>query len=331
MKVTLSLKNNQGKLTKRELFISKLEKPTVSLQCSTTQPPSTQPTLSQSKLPELNLLTVDGNITDWFGLWKRFFQSQVGKSPDLPNAAKFTYLMGQLRREALATVKGPIPSDMNYSILQATLQENFGLPRSIIWAHVLTLLKMQKPTFLASSLRQFYNALMGDICLLESLNNDAAACLPFIVPIIEDKLRRKVLNSIGDCGKEVSFNLKGFIEWLKTYITCKEQVAGANWPTSPKTTLATYETPSMYSTLAAPVNIRCQQCKGSYATQHSPQFTTDKTATVISNNLCFNCLHPGHRALQFNAKGHCAKCRGKHHRAIHGIQIHSNAKNHNPH
>ena len=86
----------------------------------------------------------------------------------------------------LATVKGLILSDMNYSILQATLQENFGLPRRIIRAHVLNLLKMPKPTLLASSLRHFYNALMGDIRSLESLNIDVAACAPFIVPIIED-------------------------------------------------------------------------------------------------------------------------------------------------
>jgi len=152
----------------------------------------------------------------------------VGKSPDLPNAAKFTYLLGQLRGEALATVKGLILSDMNYSILQATLQENFGLLRRIIQAHVLNLLKMQKPTFLASSLRQFYNSLMGDIRSLESLNSDVAARAAFIVPITEGKLPGKVLSTIGDCGKEVSFNLKGFIERLKTYITREEQAAGAN-------------------------------------------------------------------------------------------------------
>ena len=204
--------------------------------------------------------------------------------------------MGLLRAEVLATVKGLIPSDMNYSILQATLKENFGLLRRLIRAHVLTVLKMPKPTLLASSLRHFYNALMGDIRSLESLNIDVAACAPFIVSIIEDKLPGKVLSSIGDCGKEVSFNLKGFIERLKTYITCEEQAAGAHWPSSPKASLATYEPPSMYSTLAAPVNVHCQLCKGSHATQHCPQSATDKTATVSSNNLCLTCLHPGHRA-----------------------------------
>ena len=78
---------NKSKLTKLELFISKLEKPTVSLPSSTPQPLSTQVTFSQTKLPELNLPPFYGNIAGWFGFWERFL-SQVGKSPNLPNAAR---------------------------------------------------------------------------------------------------------------------------------------------------------------------------------------------------------------------------------------------------
>ena len=61
---------NKGKLTKLELFISKLDKPVASLQSSMPQPPSTQPAFSQPKLPELNLPTFDSTITEWFGFWE---------------------------------------------------------------------------------------------------------------------------------------------------------------------------------------------------------------------------------------------------------------------
>ena len=102
--------------------------------------------------------------------------------------------MGQLRGEALATVKGLIPSDRNYSILDTTLQVNFGLPRRIIRAHVLNLPKMPRLTLVASSLRHFYNSMTGDLRSLESLKIDVAACAPFIVPIIKDKLPCKVFS-----------------------------------------------------------------------------------------------------------------------------------------
>ena len=307
---------DKGKLNKLSLFIEKLGKPTTSASSSSDY------MLSRSKLPDLNLPTFDGNITEWFGFWERF-QSQVGNSPDLPNSAKFTYLMGQLRGEALATVKGLIPSDKNYSILATTLQENFGLSRRIIRAHVLNLLKMPRPTLVASSLRHFYNSMMGDLRSLESLKIDIAACAPFIVPIMEDKLPGKVLSSIGDCGKQSTFSLNCFIEKFKGYIAREEQASSANWLTSPQASLEPYEPPSTFSTLSASVNVRCQLCKGTHSTQHCSQSAANKTAAVIGNKLCLNCLYPGHRASQCNAKGRCAKCKGKHHTAIHGIQIHN--------
>ena len=234
---------NKGKLNKLSLFIEKLGKPITSASSSSDY------MLSRSKLPDLNLPTFDGNITEWFGFWERF-QSQVGNSPDLPNSAKFTYLMGQLRGEALATVKGLIPSDKNYSTLATTLQENFGLSRRIIREHLLNLLKMQRPTLVASSLRHFYNSMMGDLRSLESLKIDIAACAPFIVPIMENKLPGKVLSSIGDYDKQSTFSLNGFIEKLKGYIPPEEQAASANWLTSPQASLELYEPPSTSSTLS---------------------------------------------------------------------------------
>ena len=115
--------------------------------------------LSRSKVPDLSLRTVDSNSTEWFGFWEQC-QSQVGNSPDLPKSAKFRYLMGQLRGEALATVKGSIPSDKNYSILATMLQETFGLSRRLIHAHFLNLLKMLRLTLVAGSLCDFYNSMM---------------------------------------------------------------------------------------------------------------------------------------------------------------------------
>eukprot|EP00794_Sanderia_malayensis_P003895 gene3895-biopygen3329 len=179
---------NKGKLSKLEFIISKFDKPaTPSPSSQQRQSSPHNQTFTRSKLPDLNLPAFDGNITEWFGFWERI-QSQVGKSPDLPKSAKFTYLVGQLRGEALATVKGLVPSDHSYDILEMTLQENFGLPRRIIRAHVMHLLRLPKATLVATNLRQFYNSLMGDIRSLNALGINVAACAPIIIPIIEDKL-----------------------------------------------------------------------------------------------------------------------------------------------
>ena len=245
---------NRGKLTKLEFVISKYDS-NVCTPSSTSKPEPSSSSYSRSKLPDINLPTFNGNITEWFGFWERF-QSQVGESPDLPNAAKFTYLIGQLKGEALTTVKGLTPSDQNYKILVTTLKENFGLPRRIIRAHVLNILKLPKPTHIVSSLRHFYNTLMGDIRSLKALKIDVSACAPFIVPIIEEKLPGTILSALGDCGKDSQFDLDQFVESFKDYILRHEQAHSSNALQASESQLPfgheVYQPPSYVLHVAAP-------------------------------------------------------------------------------
>ena len=321
----------RGKLTKLEFILSKYDT-YPSTPSSSRQEPSSSTSFSPSKLPDLNLPTFNGNITEWFGFWERF-QSQVGNSPDLPNAAKFTYLIGQLKGEPLTTVKGLTPSDQNYDILVTTLKENFGLPRRIIRAHVMNILKLPKPTSIASSLRHFYNTLMGDIRSLKALNIDVSACAPIIVHIIEEKLPGKILSSIGDCGTDVDFKLDDFTENFKNYIVRQEQAYSSNAPwvqdAQPYFSYDMHQPPSTLSTMVASANNCCQLCNESHTTQRCPLSAFEKQNIILTNKLCLNCLRSGHRVSQCNARGRCAKCKGKHHTAIHGIQIHRST-NHMP-
>ena len=311
---------NRGKLAKLEFFLSKFDK-----KRNTSSEPLSSTTHSalRSKLPDLQLPIFDGKSTEWLGFWERF-QSQVGNLPDLPNTAKFTYLIGQLRGEALTTVKGSIPSEQNYSVLEKTLVENFGHPRRIIRAHVNNILNMPKPIHSASSLRQFYNSIMGDIRSLEALEIDISACAPFIVPILEEKLQPKVRSSIGDCGEGKKFDLDLFTKNLKEFISREEQ-SQVNFPQPAER--SEYQTQNFHitSTLSSNVSTRCQLCKGPHATSHCDMTSNDKISTVIREKLCLNCLYSGHLVANCTARGRCAKCKGKHHTSIHGIRIHQNA------
>ena len=311
---------NRGKHNKLAFIISS-KKPT--LLSSTAHS-------SRSKLADLQLPTFDGKITEWLGFWE-CFQSQVGSSPELPKSAKFTYLLGQLRGEALETVKGINPSEQNYSVLEKTLEENFGRPRRIIRAHVMTLLKMPKPTLLATSLRQFYNAVMGDIRSLEALKGDVTACAPIIVRILEGKLPGKVRSTIEDCGKGTKFSLTLFTDSLKEYIAREEQSHTVNLlnDAQPPSRYDTY-VPHVTSTLFTTVQTRCYLCKGTHASSQCTMPASEKTVAVLRFNLCLNCLNTGHRVSNCNAKGRCAKCKGKHHTSIHGIRIHPTIPNANP-
>ena len=319
---------NRGKFNKINFFLKELEKKTNAENPPASQNQSITNTSSlRSKLPDLQLPTFDGQIMEWNGFWERF-QSQVGSLNDLPRSSKFTYLVGQLRGEALRTVQGIIPSEENYSVLEATLKENFGQPRRIIRAHVSNILKLPKPTQSASSLRQFYNSLMGDLRSLQALKIDVSACAPFIIPIIEDKLPGKVRGSLGDSGQGVQFDLKLFTDGLKNFITREEQTQTSLFqpPQHPPSRYDLYEQ-NTASTLSTTIQTRCQLCQGSHASSHCTMSANEKSATVIRLKLCLNCLHPGHRVSHCTAKGRCSKCKGKHHSSIHGIRIHPTSTN----
>ena len=262
----------EGKIDKIELLLTKFDK----LSTTNSQPHYSQ-SFSRSKLPDLNLPTFDGNITEWFGFWERF-QSQVGNSPDLPNTAKLTYLVGQLRGEALDTVKGIMPSELNYGVLEETLKENFGLPRRIIRAHIMNLLKIPKPTPFAASIRQFYNSVMGDIRSLEALNVNIAAFAPFIIPIIEEKLPVKACSAIGDCGEEFYFNLQLFVENFKKFLAKEEQSQALQ----PVARHEIYEPPSVTSTLVTSSDLRCQFCTGPHNTHRCSQSASEKRGNYYS-------------------------------------------------
>eukprot|EP00794_Sanderia_malayensis_P000737 gene737-biopygen21 len=108
--VTEVTNNSRGKISKLAFCISEIEKKNASTLVS--QSSTSQSTLTlRSKLPDLQLPTFDGKITDWHGFWDRF-QTQVGSLSDLPASSKFTYLIGQLRGEALKTVQGIMPLEI---------------------------------------------------------------------------------------------------------------------------------------------------------------------------------------------------------------------------
>ena len=212
-----------SKLTKLYFILSKYDA-YPSTPAPSHQEPSSSTLYSYSKLPDLNLPVFNGNITEWFGFWERS-QSLVGNASDLPNAAEFAYLIGQLKGGTLTAIKGLTLSDQNYDIPVTTSKEHWYSEKI---RNTRTRNEDPKATSIASILRHFYSTLMGDICSLNPLNIDVSACAPIIIPIIEERLPGKILSSIGDCGTDADFRHDEFTESFKNYILCQEQAHSSN-------------------------------------------------------------------------------------------------------
>ena len=179
----------------------------------------------------------------------------------------------------------------------------------------------------------FYNTLMGDIRSLKALNIDVSACAPMIVPIVEEKLPGKILSSLCDCGTDVDFKLDDFTENYKTTFYVKSKhilLMPREYKMHSHPLVMTCINPSStLSTMVASTNNCPQRCNESHTTQRCPLSAFEKQNIVLTNKLRLNCLRSGHRVSQWNARGRCAKCKDKHHTAIHGIQIHPST-NHTP-
>ena len=78
------------------------------------------------KLPKLELKKFDGNILNWQSFWDSY-ETAVHSNHTLTDAQKFNYLKSLLQNDALSTVSGFAPTNVNYSKAIDLLHQRFGL------------------------------------------------------------------------------------------------------------------------------------------------------------------------------------------------------------
>ena len=105
--------------------------------------------LSNVRLPKLELPRFSGELTEWQAFWDRFI-ALVDES-DIPVISKFCYLQSLLDGEAKSVIQGLSQTSANYQIACKMLKERFGRPERIIFAHIQALLNVclpaQTPSF----------------------------------------------------------------------------------------------------------------------------------------------------------------------------------------
>ena len=283
-----------------------------------------------SKLPKMNLPRFDGTLTQYKHFRERF-DSAVGNNIHISEVDKLDYLLGQLDGMAKDAVIGIPCTEANYNVVLKILEENFGQPRKIIRAHVLNILNAPKPQLTASSLRQFYNQVMGDLRCLGTMQVSISESASFIIPILEEKLPKQFREKMGDCNQQNSFNFELFMgEFSKQLQNLEEttnekkprptssvqNVENASVPTSPDTPIST--TATFVGTVKASV---CPFCKDSHKAVNCPLSVQDRQKVVREKKLCLNCLHYSHFIKDCLSKGTCFHCKQRHHSALHGSEF----------
>ena len=94
------------------------------------------------KLPELNLLTFDGNYINWLTFWDTF-KASIHDSTELSDVVKFTYLVSLLRGSAKEAIAGLSLTSANYKDAVNILNKRFGDQTQIKAKHMDALMSLE--------------------------------------------------------------------------------------------------------------------------------------------------------------------------------------------
>ena len=278
------------------------------------------------KIPKLEAPTFNGDILNWTHFWEQFDIS-VHSQSNLSDAEKFVYLQHSLKGgSAKSVIEGLSGTGEHYNKAIECLRARYDQPRLIHQSHVKAIL--ETPSLQDGSgkhLRRLHDTLLQHLRAL-----DAADCEPlsrFITSIIQLKLDP---NTLFEWQKhtQTATSVPSF-ERLLEFIDLRARASESATGRSPKGT-GTPKKPI----IAFPANVEtsssyCIVCKReSHPLYHCTKFkdmSHDRKTTVVkSNNLCMNCLKPGHFLKECKSSHFCRHCQKPHHTLLHiDVQEHN--------
>ena len=118
---------------------------------------ATTPKKHHAKLPEIKLLTFNGNYDDWKTFWSSFYNNVVSRD-NLEKSAKLTYLLQSLEGEPREMIKGLSHTDANYIIAVTALQDRYADPVKQTEVLLQKFFNLPSPLHNAKDLRSFLMA-----------------------------------------------------------------------------------------------------------------------------------------------------------------------------
>ena len=269
------------------------------------------------KLPKLEVPTFDGDILGWKTFWEQFAIS-VHEHPSLTDSEKLVYLQHALKSgSAKQTIEGLSRSGNCYVEAVECLQARYDRPRVIHQTHVKMI--MEAPPLKEGSgkeIRRLHDTVLQHLRALKAMDYEPSG--PFITSILELKLDT---NTMFEWQKHIqaSNEVPHFQKLLNLRAQASEQ-ATADSGRKPKNEVK--KTVATFIGTADPAIGYCVVCKTTrhplYICQWFKNMTHEKMlSTLRTNNLCINCLRPGHHSRECQSSHRCKKCQKLHHTLLH--------------
>ena len=282
------------------------------------------------KLPKLDVPTFDGNILHWRSFWEQFCVA-VHRHTNLSNSEKLVYLQHALKGgSAKQVIEGLSRSGDYYAEAIESLQLRFDRPRLIHQTHVRMILEtpsLKEGT--GRELRRLHDTVQQHLRALKAMDYEPSG--PFITSVLELKLDTNTMfewqkhsqsaTSVPHYGELLEFiNLRA--QASETSVTDQSKKSSRNDAPSAKRLSSVGKPIASFTASTSELTNNCVLCKvGKHPLHTCSKFkglTHDKMiATLKTNDLCMNCLRPGHFVKQCRSLNRCRKCQKPHHTLLH--------------
>ena len=294
-------KNWQAKLLER------IHSLTVNQQASAT----TTNKKRHAKLPEIKLLTFSGNFDEWETFWGSFYNN-VDSRNDLEQSA-IAYLLQSLEGEPREMIKGLSHTDDNYIIAVTALQDRYVDPVKQTEALLQKFFNLPSPHHNAKELRKFlteYHKVREQMRHVEDFDASAVT----IRSVLIHKLSYQTFSEISDHVKNHNFSLQEMDSTLQYIIGKLEH---AHIVLGDKTNVKLVGTHSQQNQGQGGI-LKCPFCSGDHKAVDCNKYKSIQASKdrVISQQMCFNGLTPGHPSKNCRSKKTCRICHLYHHTSL---------------
>ena len=279
------------------------------------------------KLPKLDVPRFDGEILNWRSFWEQFCVS-VHERTTLSNSEKLVYLQQSLKGgSAKGAIEGLSRSGDNYAEAIKCLKSRYDRPRLIHKAHVRMILDappLKEGT--GKELRRLHDVVQQHLRALKAMGDDVPG--PFITSVLELKLDQNTLFEWQKHSSESATvpHYDDLLEFVNLRAQASESLV------TPSRGSATLTSKRPFS--SKPVASFAASASDSISSPNCPVCRTEKHPLYVcsrfkimsheqmmevlkSNNLCINCLRPGHFVKACKSLHHCKVCQRAHHTLLH--------------
>ena len=281
------------------------------------------------KLPKIDVPTFDGNILNWQTFWEQF-SIAIHERSSLSDTEKLVYLRHSLKDGAAKKViEGLSRSGDQYAEAIMCLKSRYDRPRLIHQTHVKKIVEIAPlKEGSGKELCYLHDTAQQHLRALKAMGQEPSGS--FITSLLELKLDQNTMFEWQKCSQESSEvpHYKDLLGFINLRAQASESVSSETKKFTrtehhlPKRVPPSKPGPIVSFATSASNTDNCALCKNEkhplYVCTRFKSLPRDKMmSTIKSNELCLNCLRPGHFSKQCPSLNRCRKCQKPHHTLIH--------------